>query len=334
MPYLKPKDLYARLRNQEYKPVYLFAGEETYQQEEAWRFLERKFGVDSLNMEIFYCGELSISDLILAAQTHPFMAEKRLLVVKDAHKLKSADAEALSQFLRNPLDTVCILFLWPERVKRENKNSLLFKAAEAAGEVVEFKALYDSELPSWVKGKIKEQSKTISDEAVELLITESGSSLLDLSNEIEKLVLYAARKNEISAADVESLSGHTRQSNLNNLADSIESGKTVAALKITENLMSEGEMPLKILATVYRVLRRLLMARSLMEEKNSSRADIQRELYLNAYFDRNFFNNLSKFTPVRLKKYIGLVLKADTELKSSSRPEQMVLEELILSLGN
>ena len=198
--------------------------------------------------------------------------------------------------------------------------------------MVEFRGLYENELPAWVKEKIKEQGKTISDEAAGLLIAESGSSLLDLNNEIEKLVLYSSRNKEITADDVEKLSGHTRQANLNNLSESIEGCKMSGAFKIVENLLSEGEIPLKILATIYRVLRRMLLAKSLQEEKKSSRLEIQQELRFNAYFDRNFFNNLSKFSLERLKKGLNLVLNADLELKSSSRPEQMVFEELILSL--
>ena len=92
---------------------------------------EHKLGVDSLNMEIFYCSDLSLNELMLAAQTHPFMSEKRLLVLKDAHKLKSAEIATLSQFLKTPMDTACILLMWPERVKKENKAGALFKTVEA-----------------------------------------------------------------------------------------------------------------------------------------------------------------------------------------------------------
>jgi len=331
MAYLKPNEFYVRLRNKEYKPVYLFAGEEVYLQEEACSFVEKKFSIDSLNLEIFYCGELSVNELLLAAQTHPFMSEKRLLVVKDAQKLKAADLEILSQFLKNPLDTVCMLFLWTERVRRENKSSKLFKAVEARGDVVEFRALYENELPAWVKAKIKEQSKMITDEAARLLVAESGSNLLDLQNEIEKLSLYTAKKNEITVEDVEKMSGHTRQSNLNNLADSIESGKIDKTLQIID-LVNEGEIPLKILAAIYRVLRRLLIAKSLMEQKKSSRLEIQQELNLNAYFDKNFFTNLSRFNLGRLQQALKSVLAADLELKTSSRPEKLVFEEVVLSL--
>jgi len=334
MAYLKPKEFYASLRNKEYKPVYLFAGEEVYQQEEAWRYIEKKFGIDSLNLEIFYSGDMSVSALMLAAQTHPFMSEKRLLLVKDAQKLKSADIEVISQFLLNPLDTVCLIFLWSDKVKRENKSGKFFKAVEKAGDVVEFRSLYESELPAWVKERVKGQAKSISNEAVQALISESGSTLLDLNNELDKLMLFSAAKKEITAADVEALSGHTRQSNLNNLSESIESGKADQALIISENLLKEGEIPLKILATIYRVVRRLFIAKSLLDEKKSSRSDIQQELNLNAYFDRNFFSNLSKFTLQKLEKALRLISAADAELKSSSRPEQMVFEELILSLGS
>ncbi len=60
--------------------------------------------------------------------------------------------------------------------------------------------------------------------------------------------------------------------------------------------------------------------------------DIKQELRLHPYFDKFFFANLSRFGMDELKRGIGLVLRADVELKSGSRPENLVFEELLLAL--
>ncbi|MHB9154409.1 MAG: DNA polymerase III subunit delta [Endomicrobiales bacterium] len=332
MAFIKPSEVYLQWRASVYKPVYLLAGEETYMQEEAWQYLEKKLGVDSLNLEIFYASESSLNDIILAAQTLPFMSERRLLVVKDTQKLRAGEIEKLSEFIKVPVHSSCLVLLWNEKVRKDSRKNALFSAVEKAGEVVDFRSLYENELPAWVQQKVKESGKTISADAVQCLVQESGSNLLDLNNEIEKLLLFTGARGDISAKDVETLSGHTRLANLNHLSDAVEGKRTADALRIIEDLLREGEIPLKILATVARALRRLLAARSLLEQRKSSHQEIRQELHLNAYFDRSFFSNLPRYTRRELENALEKLLSADLELKTSARPEQMIFEELILSL--
>jgi DNA polymerase III delta subunit len=156
-----------------------------------------------------------------------------------------------------------------------------------------------------------------------------------LAAQIEGGIIYGltcALKNEITVKDVEAVSGHTRLSNLNHLAEGIEGKRIEASVRIMENLIAEGEVPLRVLATISRIIRRLLIAKSLLEEKKSSHQEIRQELNLNPYFDKNFFNNLSLFTLSGLEEGMGRILAADAELKQSARPETMILEELILAL--
>lgn len=332
MPYLKPAQLHAEWKSKQYRPVYLFAGEETYFLDEAWQQLEKALALDSLNCETFFGTDFSVDTLILALQTLPFMADRRLLVVKDAHKIKSADSEKLAECLKNPVPSSCLVLLWPDKVKREAKNSDLFSAVDKVGAVVEFRAPYEKELPAWITQQSTLYGKCIREDAIQALIQESGSSLLDLHNELEKLSLFTGSEKEITVNDVELMSGHTRQANLNQLSEAVEARKTGEALQTVESLLEEGEIPLRILATIYRVSRRQLIAASLQHESRRSVQEIRQELYLHPYFDRNFFVNLSHCTLENLKKNIGLIMQADKELKSSTRPEQSIFEELIISM--
>jgi DNA polymerase-3 subunit delta len=326
-------ELYKQLRSNTVKQVYIFAGEETYMQEEAWRFLEKKMGVDALNVEVFYAPETQVQNIIIAAQTMPFLSEKRLIVVKDTQKLKAADTENLAEFFKHPPETSCVVLLWADRMKKDSKNKGLFSVVEKSGSVVEFRALYERELPSWIVQRVKEFGKSITPDAVQAIIEESGSGLLDLSNELEKLDLYTGEKTEITLQDVEKVSGHTKLADLNRLADAVEEGKASKSLEIAENLLREGEIPLKIIATIYRVMKRLLLAKSMLDHKKSSHQEIRQELQLNPYFHSNYFTKLARFPLRKLERSIEHVLQADVAIKTSARPEQMIIEELILLLS-
>ncbi len=333
MPYLKPAQLQTEWKTKKFQPVYIFAGEETFLLEESLRQLVRHVAADSLNFETFFGGDLSIDDVILAQQTLPFMADRRLIIVKDAHKIKNAETEKLAECLKAPASSSCLVLLWAEKMRKETKNSDLFSVAEKTGAVVEFRALYDRELPAWIAQKVTACGKRIAPNAIECLIHESGPGLLDLSNEIEKLSLFVGDATQITPEDVETVSGHTRLANLNQLAETVEAKKTHEALRILEDLLVEGEIPLRILATLYRCMRRLLIAASLQHEKGYSIEEVRSELRLHPYFDKSFFINLSRYRLNALTKNIELLMKADLELKSSSRPEHFVFEELLFALG-
>jgi DNA polymerase-3 subunit delta len=188
-------------------------------------------------------------------------------------------------------------------------------------------------MAEWVRAEVTGRKKTIAYEAVTYLIQESGSSLMDLHNELEKLFLFVGDKKEIGLGDVESMSGHTKQSNVFQLTEAIESKNIKLSVSVLKSLLREGEAPVLILTFAHRAIRRLLTAKSLMEEMGMNRDEVGRKLFLHKFFDRNFFQLLGKYTMKELRKDMRLVLEADIELKSSSRPEEAVLEELFLALS-
>ncbi|MBN1621339.1 MAG: DNA polymerase III subunit delta [Endomicrobiales bacterium] len=332
MPYIKSQEFYNQLKTNSLRTVYIFAGEDVYQQQEACQSLFKSLNVSSFDSETFFGSEFSVDNAILAAQTMPFMSEKRLILVKDSHKIKTADLNKLSEFLKTPTQACYFILLWPEKINSELKRNAFFKIVEKSGIIVDFRPLYDNELPSWIQKKVKSNGKKISIDAIQYLIEETGSSLLDLDNEINKLLLFIHDKNEITLEDVEILSGHTKQINLNHLQESIETRNLEKSLVIIENLLNEGEVPLRILGTIYRTVHKLLIAKSLALEEKHSKEDIRQELNIHPYFAPKFFNNLSNYSIDILKQNINLILEADIKVKSSSKPHYMIFEELLYNM--
>ncbi|MCX5781128.1 MAG: DNA polymerase III subunit delta [Elusimicrobia bacterium] len=332
MPYITSQQFYAEIDKKMFSPVYVFAGEDSYDHDEALKALEKALAVDSLNREIFFGNESKIEEMIIAVQTLPFMGDKRLVILKNAQKLKAGDSEKISEFLKAPVASTCFVIMWTDKVGRDAKSRALFNIAEENGSIVEFKRIYDNELPQWIQRKVAQHGKKIHSEASLLLAQESGSNLLDLNNEIEKLILFVGKKTEITDEDVELVSGHTKTANLNRLAEVLESKSLESALKITEELLREGEEPIKILFRIYWIVRRFLLAKSLLEEEKAGAPEIRQALRLHNYFDRNFFQNLKKFSLNSLENSIGLILQADLEIKTSARPAKLIFDELIFVL--
>jgi DNA polymerase-3 subunit delta len=333
MAYQKPGEAFSQWSSGDIKPVYLFAGDESYLAENALHRLENSLKIDALNREVFYGAEATAIDIASASQTMPFISDKRLVIVKDAQKIRSSEAAKLADFLESPSESSCIVLIWLDKIKKDSLKSPLFASVERSGAVIEFKPLYERDMAEWVRAEVTAGKKTIAYDAVTYLIQESGSSLMDLHNELEKLFLFVGDKKEIGLADVESLSGHTKQSNLFQLSEAIESKNIKSSISVLKSLLEEGEAPVLILSFVHRAVRRLLTAKSLMEEMGLPKDEVSRKLQLHRFFDRNFFQLLGKYTMRELKKDMRLVLEADIEIKSSSRPEGAILEELFLALS-
>lgn len=334
MPYIDIKEAATQWQANKFLPVYIFAGDETYLQEDALHKLERSLNIDSLNKEVFYGPESSVNEIFTAAQTMPFIAERRLIIVKEAQKIRATETAKLAEFLKAPNQSSCLVFIWFSKVNRkETQKTAFFSAIEKSGAIIEFKTLYDNNIPSWVQRRAAEMKKQISADAAEYLSKESGTSLMDLNNELEKLCLFVGDKKEISLQDVETLSGHTKQVNLYQLTEAVESKNIKSALAILEKLLEEGEVPVIILSFIYSAVRKLLTAKSLLEDKGMRRDEITQKLRMHPYFSAAFFSNLQKFSKEELLNGLRLVLEADKELKSSARPENALFEELLLGLN-
>lgn len=332
MSIYKTAELFKHLAAKKLKPVYLLAGEETFSHHEAVQAIAGIINAGPLNTETFTIPDDSLESVLTALHTVPFLAESRLIIVREAHKLRAPDVESLAESLEKPVPSACLVLLWPSPLKRDAKGKLLAAACEKNGVVAECWPFFERDLPGWIVERFRRGKKKIAPEAIPILIQEAGTSLQDLANEIEKLMLYAGPAQEITPEIVEHVSGHTRVASLNQLAEAIELRNGTGALKIIEELLGEGEEGLRIVATMHRVIRRCAAAKSMQEEEGRSDNDIRSSLHLNVFFDRSFFDRLKRHSLGELERGLHKIVQADFELKSSSRPDTMVLEELALSL--
>jgi|GEM_PF-2666505 len=330
MPVLTPASLQTKLKAKQFVAAYLLSGEELQFIENTANAIETALNIDEMGKEVFFGSDLHVNDLIMSAQTLPFMSGARFIVVKDSNKIKSADAKLLSSFIAEGLpDTSHLLFIWPEKLSK--KNNALSDALAKSADCVEFRRLYDNEIPSWIHQRCKDAGKSIDPQAAQYLADQTGNSLLDISNEIEKLMLFCAGVKSISLADVKASVGNVKQYDLNDICDAVERRDLSNALVICESLLGGGEAGLRILASVARALRRFTVAKSMLEEEKSCIADIKSQLRLHPYFARDFFSNLQKFTLAELTSSLTQIQKADLSLKSSGRPEVSVLQSLLIS---
>lgn len=180
------ESIMSELKSGVYRPVYYLMGEEGYFTdritdyiiENALTEVERDF-----NLTVFYGLETDINTVINTAKRFPMMAERQVVVVKEAQALK--DIEQLVFYLQNPQPTTVLVFA--------HKNGSIDKRKKVAteldrkGVVLETKKYRDDHLPSFISSYLKEKGLTADTKSVLMLSESIGADLARIAGEIDKL---------------------------------------------------------------------------------------------------------------------------------------------------
>ncbi|MCL2335627.1 MAG: hypothetical protein FWC57_06140, partial [Endomicrobia bacterium] len=170
MPFLKIQDFDKHMAANKISPVYLFAGEEFYLIDRCLAGAERALNADDLNKEVFHAGESSADDILNALQTLPFLSDRRIVVIKETHKLKAADAEILSGYVSNPVETSSLIMLYPGNYKKESvlkRKELISKCSSLKSCIaVDCRRQYESEVKEFIKSEFAKRGKSVSFDAI------------------------------------------------------------------------------------------------------------------------------------------------------------------------
>lgn len=176
----------AELKKGVFRPVYYLMGEESYFTdritdyiaEHALDELEREF-----NMTVFYGLDTNIDNVISAARRYPMMAERQVIIVKEAQMMKNIDN--LSLYLKQPTESTVLVFA--------HKNGSLDKRKKVAtdiereGVLLDSKKMREEQLPSFINGYMREKSLTADNKTIQMLAESIGNDLSRMAGEIDKL---------------------------------------------------------------------------------------------------------------------------------------------------
>ncbi len=223
-----------------FKSVYLLMGEEPYYPEKVCEAIvanclqewEKDF-----NETICYGGEVDADTVITAARRFPMMADRQLVVVKEAQQMKSL--EELSIYCQQPLESTVLVILM--HGASADKRKALYKSVLKTGVIVESLPLRDYEMPKWIASYYEERGLSIHPEAAALMAESAGTDLGKIAVETEKLLKNLPEgTKEISVADVEKNVGVSRQFSIFELTKCLSYRQAAQALKIAAHI---GQTP-------------------------------------------------------------------------------------------
>jgi DNA polymerase-3 subunit delta len=323
-------ELDRHLQGGDLAPVYVVTGDQDLLRELAVRKLKKStVGEEAtpFNYERLDGEKTTSRDVLDAANLLPMMGGRRFVLVSRAETLL-AKSEELVSYLDDPARST-VLVLVPSKPPDRRRKS--WKDVEKKAVVIACDTPKDRELAEWLGQHARELGLRLDRDAVRYLVTEFGSDMRRLANELEKLSLYASGES-LDLETITSVLGRGRAQNVFKFTEAVADGHGAKALQLLGRLIEEGEPPLKILALVDRLVGQLRVAR---ETSRSSRAsgELARTLGVPPFVAKNLLRQAGRFERTELRQAAMAVAEADKVMKSSSVPERLALEGLVVRLA-
>ena len=195
------------------KPIYFLYGEEAFYIDAIASYIESKVLREeekSFNQMVLYGKEITIEDIESNAKRFPMMAERQVVIVKEAQHL-SRSIEKLIVYAKNPQPTTVLVICY--KYKKLDKRKQLYKTLRETGVLFESKKLYENQVSDWIRRQLGNKGYRISHKAAVLLTEYLGTDLSRINNELEKLQVVLPKETEITPALIETHIGISKDYN-------------------------------------------------------------------------------------------------------------------------
>lgn len=218
--------------NRSMKPIYFLFGEEPYYIDAIASYIEKNVLAEEekgFNQMVLYGKDVSIDEIIGNAKRYPMMAERQVVIVKEAQHL-SRTIEQLTGYADNPQLTTLLVICY--KYKKLDKRKKLYKSVQKSGVLFESKKLYENQVSDWIRKNLQARGYSISHKAAMLLTEYLGTDLSRINNELEKLQLVLPEKSEITPTDIETHIGISKDYNNFELKKAIGERNVLKATRI------------------------------------------------------------------------------------------------------
>ena len=311
------------VKNGNFVPVYLLMGTEPYYPDLVCDEIIKYALTDSerdFNQTVFYGLDTDAGTVASECRSYPMMAERRLVVVKEAQSMKTL--EDLATYASDPMESTVLVILM--HGASADKRRALYKNVQKKGVVLVSDALRDYEMPQWITAFYKSRGLDIEPAAAALLAEYAGTDMSRIMLETEKMQKNLPEGTvRVNAADIEKNVGISRQFSIFELTKALSYMKAEKALKIAAYI-GNGPKFMLLLATAplythfYRILK---YEAALLKNPAMSKADRAKLLGVNPYFMEEYDVAARNYPIRRCMKVISLLEEYDFKGKGGGSGE-------------
>lgn len=283
------------------------------------------------NQTILYGKDTDIGTIVTTARRFPMMAEKQLVVVKEAQNIKNIDQ--LSSYVQNPLTSTILVINY--KYKSLDKRKSFTKEVAKNGILFESKKIYENQVPDWIKNHASKNGFQVDSKACFLLAEFLGNDLGKITNALEKLTINIKNGNTISPSDIERNIGISKDFNNFELQNALGKKDIFKANQII-NYFSTNEKnnPMVVtIALLHSYFSKVLKYYFIKNKTNDK--TVASSLRINPYFVKDYKLAARNYNPKKLVSIIALLREYDLKSKgigNVSSKHGDLLKELIFKI--
>lgn len=326
------KTLKKNWKNHEFSRCYLFYGAETYLIREYEAALTKAIlpeGAEMMNHDIFEEKRATAAAIMDAAETLPFLNEKRLVTVRNSEFFQKAgrkeEGEKLKGFLADLPETICLLFI----EEKAEKTNGLYKAVVKYGQAVEFKKPTEKDLGTWIKKRCKENGMGMSEGVLNLFLQTVDHDMKNIDGELQKLMAYKGEETEIKAEDIRAVCTVSLEARVFDLVRAVAEKRPEKAVQIYHTLLSMKESPYMVLSLITRQFR-LILETMLLSQSGMTNDAIGARLEIRDFAVKEYLRQSKRFSVEGWKHAVRDCLQVDLDIKSGKAAEETAVELLIM----
>lgn len=313
----------------QFKPAYLLYGSEAYLK----NLYKNKLKVamvgdgESMNYSHFDGKGIDVPEVKGIANTLPFFADRRVIVIENSGFFKSASE--LADYMKEIPETTHIIFVEDE-VDKRNK---MYKAVKDIGRVSEMNGLDEANLKLWIASLLSKEKKKITERTLLYFLNKTGSDMENLQTEVEKLICYALDRDVITEQDIDAVCTTQLENKIFQMIDAIGSKNQEQALALYYDLLSLKEKPMSILFLITRHFNILMQIKD-MKRLNMPNQMMSQKGGVPPFAVNKYLGQTKNFTLDILKEAINDCTEIEEHIKTGRLIDKIGVELLIVKYSS
>jgi len=328
------KQLVTDINKGNIKPIYFLMGEEPYYIDKISDYIEKNILSEEekgFNQMVLYGRDVTIDDIVSNAKRYPMMAERQVVIIKEAQDL-SRTIEKLVSYAENPQSTTVLVVNY--KYKKIDKRKALYKAIKKIGVVYESKKLYENKVGEWIRRVLLPKDYSITPKAAQMLVEFLGTDLSKINNELEKLQIILPKGSQITPELIEENIGISKDFNNFELRKAVGNKDVVKAQQIAKYFGDNPRInPMVVtVSLLFNFFSQLLHYHGLNDKSSRSVASALR---INPYFVNEYITAARNYPMRKVSQVISTLREFDVKSKgvgANAVPQGDLLKELLVRI--
>ncbi len=303
------------IEQKKFEKIYFLHGEEAFFIDEITNAIVNNALEEhekDFNQTIVYGKEADILALISDAKGYPMMAERKVVLIKEAQEVKDKDFELLESYFNQPSPTT--IFVINYKHKKFDTRKKIAKAAAKNGLFFYAEKVKDYHLEQWITNYVRSTGYSITPKASKLLSDFLGSDLSKIVNELNKLSILLEKGTSINDIHIEENIGISKDYNAFELVNAIairDVQKAYAIAKYFEQNPKAGTIQ-QVIPNLFSFFSKIMRIHFLENKSNDA---IASALKIHPFVASQHVNASKIYNPKKIASNIAILHEYDLKSK-------------------